>query len=438
MKQETKTTLLQYASLASISVISGILIGLIQVALKYLFVGVENVFEGSFETILPLVFYSISCVLIIFGFYIFFIQLKLNIGNSTAVLIRYLSNEKIKIYEYPSLLLGFFISIFAGLPVGGVEVCQIVGIGLASEAFKRTGIKDEDSFDSISSATFGAAFMSPLAGLFHGLEARKWKVSLQFILKLAAAIVITVGSCYLIKMPFRMQHSFIFRLVAIENFSWGSLWLYAFLGVAIGVSGFVINLSSLKLNEFINKKKKWRKLKTIFTFLIITVALVCTFFGFKNQWKYFFLAGFDGSRIIYNISYFTNFGLLIGTLFLWIFYTLLIPHSHLVGGKIVPLMTLGGLIGLCFAFFGEGKNLITPHEQFLMVTTAMFALFGVSYKKPATAFALAITFTTWSLIPYQLIPLLFTLAPGYLLMFFTKTPSLNECIGLSDSLRIEE
>ena len=152
----------------------------------------------------------------------------------------------------------------------------------------------------------------------------------------------------------------------------------------------------------------------------------------------FFLAGFDGSRIIYNSSYFVNFGLLIGTLFLWIFYILLIPHSYLVGGKIVPLMTLGGLIGLCFAFFGKSKNLIAPNEQFMLITTSMFALFGVSYKKPATAFALAITFTTWSLIPYQLIPLIFTLAPGYLLMLFTKTPSLNESIGLNDSLRIEE
>ena len=438
MKQESKTVLLQYVSLVTISILSGLLIALIQVAAKYLFVGVENVYEGSYETVTPLVFYSIACVLIVFGFYIFSTQLKLNLANSTNVLIRYLSKDKVKLYEYPLLLLGFFVSLFAGLPVGGVEICQIAGVGLASEAYKRTSIKDNDSFDLASSASFGAAFMSPLAGLLYGLESRKWKVSIAFVLKLLLAILITVGTCYLIKIPFGMQNSFIFRLTNIDKFSWNSLWLYAFLGVVIGASAFIINLSSLKFNDFLSRRKKWEKLRTIFTFSILVVALVCTFFGFKDQWEYFYLAGFDGSRLIYNSARFSKVGLLIVTLLLWAIYVLLIPHSRLVGGKIIPLMTLGGLIGICFVFFGKNKNIITTNEHFLMITTAMFALFGVTYKKPATAVALALTFTTWSVMPYQLPILVLSIAPGYLLMLITKTPSLNECLGLSDSLNIEE
>ena len=437
-KTDLKIKLYQYASLISISVITGILIALFQVGLKYLFKGINQIYENSIETATPLVIYILLCAVVVFIFYILVRYLKLNLNRGTQVLSRYLSKDKIKIYEYPLLIVGFAISLFAGLPVGAVEVCQCIGVGFASEVYKRTDIKDNDSFDSLSSASFGAAFMSPLAGFFYGMESRKWKVTWSYILKTLIAVAITTGISYLTLMIFKMQNNFIFRMEMFEKFSWKSLWLYAFLGIVIAASSFILNLSTLKLQKVFNGKKKYRNVATIFTALILLTALLCTFFGLEHQWYAFSLAGYDGSRIIMHFDRFKSIGLLIGTLFLWIFYLLLIPHSNLIDGKMIPLMTLGALIGLCFVWNGKDNHLLNPDEYFIMISIGMFAIFGVTYKKPVTAVCLALTFSRWSIIPYQIIPLILTIVPGYLLMLISKLPSWNECLGVSDSLSISE
>lgn len=437
-KEPAKIKTLQYASLISMSAIIGILIALFQVAIKYLFKGINSIYDSSIETVTPLAIYTPICAVAVALFYIFVRYFKLTLSKGTYVLSKYLSQEKVKLYEYPLLIIGFGLSLFAGLPVGAVEVCQCVGVGLASELYKRTEIKDIDSFDSISSASFGAAFMSPLAGLAYGLESRKWKVNWLYVIKLILTIAITVGSCYLTLMLFKQQNSFMFRMGMFEKFSWKSLWTYALMGVIIAGAAFVLNLSTLKLKTIFENKKKYKNIATILTVIVIFAALLCTFFGLKNQWYTFSLAGYDGSRIISNFDMFKRAGLLVGTVFLWAFYILLIPHSNLIGGKIVPLLTMGGLIGLCCVWNAKDNNIIQADESFMMVATGMFALFGVVYKKPATAVCLALTFSTWSLIPYQLLPLIFTIAPGYLLLILTKLPSWNECLGIPDSLQIIE
>ena len=99
-------------------------------------------------------------------------------------------------------------------------------------------------------------------------------------------------------------------------------------------------------------------------------------------------------------------------------------------------MTLGALIGLCFVWNGKENHLLNPDEYFMMISVGMFAIFGVVYKKPVTALCLALTFSRWSIIPYQLIPLILAIAPGYALMLITKLPSWNECLGVPDSLSI--
>ena len=204
-KTNIKVKIFQYASLISISIITGILIALFQVGLKYLFKGIYQIYESSIETVTPLVIYTSICTVVLFAFYILVRYLKLNLNRGTQVLTRYLSSEKVKIYEYPLLVFGFAISLFAGLPVGAVEVCQCVSVGIASEVYKRTDIKDNDSFDSVASASFGAAFMSPLAGFFYGLESRKWKVTWPCIVKMFLAVVVTMGFSYLTLMIFKMQ-----------------------------------------------------------------------------------------------------------------------------------------------------------------------------------------------------------------------------------------
>ena len=437
-KQTIKIKILQYASLISMSIITGILIALFQVAIKYLFKAINSIYDSSIETVSPLLIYSSICIVVVSAFYIVARYLKLTLSKGTYVLSRYLSKEKVKFYEYPFLLIGFGISLFAGLPVGAVEVCQCMGVGLASELYKRTDIKDPDSFDSISSASFGAAFMSPLAGFFYGLESRKWKVTWSYVIKMALSVAFAMGSCYLMLMLFKLQNNFMFRMNMFEKFSWKSLWVYALMGVIIAGSAFILNLSTLKLKNVFESNKKFKNMATIFTAIILIVALLCTFFGLEHQWYTFSLAGYDGSRIISNFDRFKRIGLLMGTLFLWIFYLLLIPHSKLIGGKIVPLLTMGGLIGICCVWNAKDNNLINPDEFFMMISVGMFALFGVVYKKPVTAFCLALTFSRWAIIPYQLIPLILAIVPGYLLLTFTKLPSWNECLGIPDSLRITE
>ena len=441
METETnnnKTRLFQYCSLFIVALISGILIGLFEVAVKFLFDGINRICENSIYDNYTLPIYTIACSLIVLAFYTLIIVLKQSIGASHSVLIRYLSKDKIKIYEYPLLILGFFISLFSGIPAGGVEVCQCIGVGLASEVYKRTNIQDNDGLDSISSASFGAFFMSPLAGFAYAVESRKWKISLSYILKTLLAIAVVVGACYLTKMIFNLQNHYLFRLNKIETFSWKSIWLYGLMGIIIALIAPLINLSSLKLKQYFDKKKGYY-FPTICTYVILVTALICTYFGIKNQFSSSIFAGFDGSKVFASYSQtFKNGGLLVAAIFIWILYIALLPHSKIVGGKILPLMTLGCLIGFAFAMNGKDSGSIKIEEELLMIVTAMFALFGVTYRKPVTAFCLALTFSRWSIIPYQLIPLLLTIVPGYLCLLFTKTPSLNECLGLKDSLELNE
>lgn len=437
-KRLLRVKAIQYASLISVSIIIGIVIGLFQVALRCIFIGIEKINESSVENPINLVIYSVVSAILIFGFYILTRYLKLEFTGGTVVLSRHLLDRKVKLYEYPLLLIGFILSLFVGLPVGNIEICQFMGVALNSEVQKRMDLKDNDSFDSINSATFGAAIMSPLAGLAYGLESRKWKVKWQYVLKTGIAVVFVVVATYLTLFLFNLQNNFMYRLEAFESFSWGSLVLYGFLGIVIALVSFALNLSVLKLKEIFKKNKKYKNAPKLLTWMILIVSVLCTFFGFYYQWYVFSLAGFDGSRIILNFVQFKRVGLLIGTLFLWIFYIFAIPHSNLIGGKIIPLMTLGGIIGMCLVWNAKANNLMNQDEYFMMISTGMFALFGVVYKKPVTAICLALTFSKWEVIPYQIIPLILSAAPGYILMLVSRLPNLNECLGVSDSFSFAE
>ena len=100
-KTDLKIKLFQYASLISVSILTGILIALFQVGLKYLFKGINLIYESSIETVTPLIIYTIICTVAVFAFYILVRYLKPNLNRGTQVLSRYLSSDKIKIYEYP-------------------------------------------------------------------------------------------------------------------------------------------------------------------------------------------------------------------------------------------------------------------------------------------------------------------------------------------------
>lgn len=434
IKGETKIKIKQYSSLILLSIINGIFIGLFQVTIKYIFEAINKIYESSIETVIPLLIYSGLCIFFIFCFYIIIWFIIPWFKKGTNVLSRYLLNEKVKFYEYPILIVGFALSLFAGLPVGAVEVCEAVGLGLSSEFYKRTEIKVKDSKDIIIAASFGAAFLSPLAGFSYGLESRKWKVNFCYIIKLTLTIAITIGVCYLTLKLFNLENNFTPRLDSIETFSWKSLLIYGLMGVIIAVAAFILNLSTIKIKKSIEEGKKPQNIKTILTVIVLITALVCTFIGLKYQWYAFSLAGYDGSRIIMNYDKFGSGGLLIGTVLLWIFYLLLLPHTKLFGGKIVPVLTVGGLIGLCCVWNGKINNMLQPDEFLMMISVGMFALYGVVYKKPITAICLALTFSRWSVIPYQFLPLILAIAPGYILVVITKLPSWNECIGIPDSL----
>ena len=95
-KTNIKVKIFQYASLISISIITGILIALFQVGLKYLFKGINQIYESSIETVTPLVIYTSICTVVIFAFYVLVRYLKLNLNRGTQVLTRYLSSEKEK------------------------------------------------------------------------------------------------------------------------------------------------------------------------------------------------------------------------------------------------------------------------------------------------------------------------------------------------------
>lgn len=432
-KDEKSIVLAQVLSCLAISLVAGIIIGFFQVGLRYLFVGIENIFQSSIETATPIIIYSLLSFIAVIGIYVLLHFLKIGIGKGGILLNRYLNNGEVKWYEYPLLMLGFFISVFAGIPVGAVEVGQTVGIAISARLISRGEIEDEDLLDASSSAGFAAMFLSPLAGVAHALETRKWKFTLAYFLKVIGMITIMVLCAFLVRLIFGLQNEFLLRIAEFETFSWKSLYTYAFMGVVIAISAFILNISTLKLNKYLEKKKLSDKVSNILTVVLICVAVVCTFVGLKGQWYTFALAGYDGSRIMNLYDHF-KIGLLIGTVFLWAFYILAIPHSKLIGGKTVPVIALGSLLGIVFAWHGRDVGFMRADETCMMASVAMFAFYGVVYKRPVTAFCLAITFSKWTILPYELIPLILAIIPGYLLMMFAKVPTLNEACGVSESL----
>ncbi len=426
---KSETIFWECASLAVVSFFIGALVGLVGVALAYMLKGVNAIYEGTFENKTGLILYAVFSALAAALFYFLMRFLKLSVGNGRAVLAKFLSDEHVAWYEYPLLLIGFFVSFFAGLPVGQVEICQTAGVVLTKKIYRRVSIDDEDAFEIVGGSSFGAAFVSPLAGFSYILEKKKFKVTPIFVLKAALSAAIASGSCYLIRYLFDLQSAFVYKIEAVSSFSWNSLIVYLIMGIILAfVSGAIVLLTK-KAQLFFEKKHIAQKVSDVLTIAIYLAAFLCTLFGLYFEWKTFSLAGYDGSRIFALIDHFKSVELIIGTAALWLFFVLLLPHSNVLGGKVIPMITLGMLIGLCFSKYGLDRNIIGNSESLLMISVAMFSFYGVAYKKPLTAFALALTFTKWANIPYEILPLIFAMAPGCLLNIFLKVPGFDEITG---------
>lgn len=426
---KSKTIFLECASLVVVSFFIGALVGLIGVALAYILKGVEAIYKGTFENKTGLILYAVFSTLAAALFYFLMRFFKLSAGNGRAVLAKFTNDEYISWYEYPLLLIGFFVSFFAGMPVGQAEICQTAGVVLTKKIYRRVSIDDEDAFEVAAGSSFGAAFVSPLAGLAYSLEKKRFKVSPLFVLKAALSAAVASASCYLIRHLFDLQGFFVYKIEAIGSFSWNSLIVYIIMGIILAFASGAIVLLTRKARLFFEEKHMTQKVSGFATVAIFLVAFLCTLFGLYFEWKAFSLAGYDGSRIFSLIDHFKSVGLIIGTNALWLFFVLLLPHSNLLGGKVIPMMTLGMLFGLCFSKYGVDRNVIGSDESILMISVAMFSFYGVIYKKPITAFALALTFTKWANVPYEILPLIFAMAPGYLLNVFLKIPGFDEITG---------
>ena len=426
---KSKTIFLECASLVVVSFFVGALVGLIGAALAYILKGVEAIYKGTFENKTGLILYAVFSALAAALFYFLMRFFKLSVGNGRAVLAKFTNDEHIAWYEYPLLLVGFFVSFFAGMPVGQAEICRTAGVVLTKKIYRRVSIDDGDAFEIVGGSSFGAAFVSPLAGLAYIFETKKFKVSFLFALKAVLSAGVASVSCYLIRCLFDLQSVFVYKIEAIGSFSWSSLIVYVIMGIILAFVSGAIVLLTRKAKLFFEEKRIAQKVSDFSTIAIFLVAFLCTLFGLYFEWKTFSLAGYDGSRIFSLIDHFKSVGLIIGTTALWLFFVLLLPHSNLLGGKVIPMITLGMLVGLCFSKYGVDRNIIGNDESLLMISVAMFSFYGVAYKRPLTAFALALTFTKWANVPYEILPLIFAMAPGYLLNVFLKVPGFGEITG---------
>ncbi len=287
-------------------------------------------------------------------------------------------------------IVGSLVSFFAGLSLGSegpsVAIGSSIGNGV-SKLYKGKNRKEEDlkEFETLvttsgSSSAFSAILCAPITGLVFTLEELHQKFS-PFILissgsAIATAMLSTVGLRKLLGMSTTLLN------VELTPLPHEYTWALLLLGLITGVMAFAFNKLICSIGEIRFLKKVPSLVKLIVVFLITgAVGLFVT-------------EGLGGGMILVNnitkVS-FTWWALLI--IFITkVSLTVLAFSSEAPGGLLIPMLTIGALLGALMGKAFEAMGIPSEYYNVFIIIT-MSSFLGAVLRTPITAIVLLIEIT---------------------------------------------
>ena len=328
-------------------------------------------------------------------------------------------NLKIKWYkDIPLQIINSFISTFCGFTLGseGPSVVMASKSGYAVQEVMKIDKTDTDEL--CEGVGFGCAFLSPLAGIFYGIEEGvKNHINLSRIIR----IIILMAIAFLVSYFLNSHH-----LLTITSFTpLASKDFYIF--VLLLIFNIIISLVFIKimlvLRAFFKKQSKNKLIKNRSIFLfIITIILNFLIIDFMQS----------GGNLISNVESITSFYVLIALIIFRIIITAFSGSGSVTGGLVIPIMAIGAINGqivslISHEIFGFSS---TYYELISLISALM--LFGLIIRTPLTSTALLFStiffFTNDFIDSFSIVPvfLVFIISGRFLMKKIFKQDSLYD------------
>ncbi|MDD3422197.1 MAG: chloride channel protein [Bacilli bacterium] len=286
-------------------------------------------------------------------------------------------------HEIVLMIVNSYASSLVGFPLGSEGPSVVIGGKIAEMIEDTFHIGDDDTIAMACGTGFGCAFLSPLAGLCYifeeSLHSWKPKCLLRGIIMMGSAIVVTslINHHHLL--------SFVGE-VLLPVFK--EYYIFLILIVVNAVVGMLFTKGVIALKAYFNQHENIKLVKyrgfILFALMLILNYVCLAYMG-------------AGGSLIANIS---SYGVIWVVLLILVFryaITILSGAGKVTGGLVIPMMTLGALVGrivvlVCNYLFGFNLDL-SP----FIVVVSMCMIFATITHTPITGTALVYSATAASL-----------------------------------------
>ncbi len=269
-----------------------------------------------------------------------------------------------------------YVSCFANLPVGSEGTSIVLAGKIGKMAQDIIHNDDEDDLHLATGAGFGAAYISPLSGIFYIFEEAIKKFKPKLLIR---AIVITSLSAY---MCFLLNHHQLLELKSYYRPDFNDTYILLLLMIIN------IPLSCLFYKSMTFFKRFFLKHDNLFifkyrSFLYFLAALILNYYFFD-------LMGSGTNIISINFSSLPMYILIIILIFRFLI-TCIISTGKITGGIVIPIMAIGALSGeIVSSLCTSALNM--PNQYYdLIILISMCMVLGIVNTCPLTASALVIT-----------------------------------------------
>ena len=309
----------------------------------------------------------------------------------------------------PLLILNSWITFFCGLSLGGEGPCVALGGNMAIASNQICKQEDKEFVAIGCGVGFGCALLAPLTGIVYIYEECLHHFSYKSLWK----AILVMASAYLV--IYFLHNEPILPIVVNESIEFSKSYIYLGLIPLCTLLGILFNKFVLILKDFTKKhENNWFISHRIYFIFLISI-LILVFYPL--------LSG-SGNLIISKLFEFKNVFFVLLLLFLKFILILLGNNSSATGGIVIPIFTLGGLLGLSYGLIFIFLAIIDLSQLPILVMVSMITLFSVINQSPLTSIVLIGSLIGWPLFMHfeVIIPIIIViLCSHYLSKFFLKT-----------------
>lgn len=283
----------------------------------------------------------------------------------------------------------------SGMVLGREGPTVQMGANLGKMLADLTKIKHQDTQHSLIATGAGAgittAFNAPLAGILFVIEEMRGEFTYSKS-SIKAVFVGCISACIVYQLM--MGSAPVLPISTALSVPLYSLWIYIFLGLALGVIGALSNLIILHTRQIFDlfyQKKNY--------FSILVGAVLAGVFGVLSLFSPNISGG--GFNMIHGVidGLYAFYPLFLIFLFRFI-ATILCFGSGAPGGIFSPTITLGAILGVLFGLLAQ--MIFTDYDIQLSscAVLGMAGLFASSIRAPLTGIVIVIEMTcSYTLIP---------------------------------------